>query len=105
MGQGGGNPGARENYASIVLIRDGTHEGYDLEITKLISDHVNIPVIASGGAGNPIILPTAFSKNRRFGEQCISSMLYSPKLPRNYHVSEIKDVLTAKGIPMRPYLK
>ena len=37
--------------------QDGTHEGYDLEITKLISDHVNIPVIASG---IPIILPTLF---------------------------------------------
>ena len=84
--------------------QDGTHEGYDLEITKLISDHVNIPVIASGGAGNPDHIADAFLKTGA-SAAIISSMLYSPKLPRNYHVSEIKDVLTAKGIPMRPYLK
>ena len=84
--------------------QDGTHEGYDLEITKLISDHVNIPVIASGGAGNPDHIADAFLKTGASAAS-IRSMLYSPKLPRNYHVSEIKDVLTAKGIPMRPYLK
>ena len=84
--------------------QDGTHEGYDLEITKLISDHVNIPVIASGGAGNPDHIADAFLKTGA-SAAIISSMLYSPKLPRNYHVSEIKDVLTAKGIPMRLYLK
>lgn len=84
--------------------QDGTHEGYDLEITKLISDHVNIPVIASGGAGNPDHIADAFLKTGA-SAAIISSMLYSPKLPRNYHASEIKDVLTAKGIPMRPYLK
>ena len=32
---------------------DGTKEGYELNLTKLISDNVNIPVIASGGAGTP----------------------------------------------------
>ena len=30
---------------------DGTKDGYDLELTKIISDNVSIPVIASGGAG------------------------------------------------------
>ena len=83
---------------------DGTHNGYDLEITKLISDHVSVPVIASGGAGNPSHIADAFTKT---GDSAaiISSMLYSPKLPRNYHVSEIKDYLTAQGIPVRPFLK
>ncbi|MEE0776092.1 MAG: HisA/HisF-related TIM barrel protein [Bacillota bacterium] len=84
--------------------QDGTHEGYDLEITKLISDHVNIPVIASGGAGNPDHIADAFLKTGA-SAAIISSMLYSPLLPKNYHVSEIKDVLIAKGIPVRPYLK
>ncbi|MGM9566694.1 MAG: imidazole glycerol phosphate synthase subunit HisF [Clostridia bacterium] len=83
---------------------DGTHHGYDLEITKLISDHVSVPVIASGGAGNPSHIADAFTKTGA-SAAIISSMLYSPKLPRNYHVSEIKDYLTAQGIPVRPFLK
>ncbi|MGI5873252.1 MAG: imidazole glycerol phosphate synthase subunit HisF [Bacillota bacterium] len=83
---------------------DGTHNGYDLEITKLISDHVSIPIIASGGAGNPSHIADAFTKTGA-SAAIISSMLYSPKLPRNYPVSEIKDYLTARGIPVRPYLK
>ena len=32
---------------------DGTKEGYDLELTRLVSDNVSVPVIASGGAGCP----------------------------------------------------
>ena len=83
---------------------DGTHNGYDLEITKLISDHVSIPVIASGGAGNPSHIADAFTKTGA-SAAIISSMLYSPKLPRNYPVAEIKDYLVAQGIPVRPYLK
>ena len=89
-----GNPGRREVCINSID-QDGTHEGYDLEITKLISDHVNIPVIASGGAGSPDHIADAFLKTGA-SAAIISSMLYSPKLPRNYHVSEIKDVLTAK---------
>ena len=58
--------------------QDGTHEGYDLEITKLISDHVNIPVIASGGAGNPDHIADAFLKTGA-SAAIISSML----IPRN----------------------
>ena len=83
---------------------DGTHNGYDLEITKLISDHVSVPVIASGGAGNPSHIADAFTKTGA-SAAIISSMLYSPKRPRNYPVAEIKDYLAAQGIPVRPYLK
>lgn len=83
---------------------DGTHQGYDLEIMKLISDHVSVPVIASGGAGNPSHIADAFTKTGA-SAAIISSMLYSPKLPRNYHVSEIKAYLTAQGIPVRPFIK
>lgn len=82
---------------------DGTHNGYDLEITKLIADHVSVPVIASGGAGNPSHIADAFTETGA-SAAIISSMLYSPKLPRNYPVAEIKDYLVAHGIPVRPYL-
>lgn len=82
---------------------DGTHQGYDIEITKMISDAVNIPVIASGGAGKPEHLLEVFSKTGA-SAGIISSMLYSPKMPRNYHVKEIKDYLIANGQPIRPYI-
>ena len=46
-----------ENGAGEILLTsmsaDGTKKGYNLELTKLISDNVSVPVIASGGAGNP----------------------------------------------------
>ena len=46
-----------ENGAGEILLTsmsaDGTKKGYNLELTKLVSDNVSVPVIASGGAGNP----------------------------------------------------
>lgn len=83
---------------------DGTHQGYDLDITGLIAENVSIPVIASGGAGNPSHIADAFLQTGA-SAAIISSMLYSPKLPRNYPVAEIKDYLIEKGVPVRPYLK
>ena len=47
---------AQENGAGEILLtsmdRDGTKEGYDIELTKKISSSLNIPVIASGGVGS-----------------------------------------------------
>jgi cyclase len=79
---------------------DGGCEGYDLEITKAIAGAVDIPVIASGGAGLPGHIVDAFTKA---GAEAaiISSMLYSPRLAKNYTVREIKDALTAAGIAVR----
>jgi cyclase len=37
----------------MSMDKDGTKDGFDIELTKTISDSVNIPVIASGGCGNP----------------------------------------------------
>ncbi|NUN51082.1 MAG: imidazole glycerol phosphate synthase subunit HisF, partial [Candidatus Brocadiae bacterium] len=47
--------GARLGAGEILLTsidRDGTNEGYDLELTKAVASAVSVPVIASGGAGN-----------------------------------------------------
>lgn len=81
---------------------DGTHNGYDTEITKLISDAVNVPVIASGGAGKPLHIEEVF-KNTNAQAAIISSMLYSPLMDRNYTVKEIKEYLKEKGVHVRPY--
>ena len=81
---------------------DGTHQGYDLDITGKVAAAVNVPVIASGGAGMPQHIADAFQQTGA-SAAIISSMLYSPRLPRNYGVQEIKEYLLARGIPMRPY--
>jgi len=81
---------------------DGTHQGYDLDITRAIADSVNIPVIASGGAGLPEHIAQAFHVPG-ISAAIISSMLYSPRIGRNYSVREIKEHLVEQGIAMRPW--
>ena len=83
--------------------RDGTAAGYDLDITSAVADAVNVPVIASGGAGDVEHIADGVTKG---GAQAaiISSILYSPRFERNLGVRELKDALTALGVPVRPYL-
>ena len=82
---------------------DGTHQGYDLEITSMIADNVRVPVIASGGAGKMEHLYDVFTKTQA-SAAIISSMLYSPMLERNYTVKEIKEFLHGKNVEIRPYI-
>src|SRR4029077_11299652 len=83
--------------------RDGTASGYDLDITRAVADAVNIPVIASGGAGTVEHIAEGLTKG---GAQAaiFSSILYSPRFDRNFGVRELKDDLLTRGVPMRPYL-
>ena len=83
---------------------DGTCAGYDLEITGRAAAAVNIPVIASGGAGLPEHIEDVFVKADAQAA-IISSMLYSPRLARNYKVEEIKAYLMERGVPVRPYIQ
>lgn len=83
--------------------QDGTHAGYDIEITSLISEHVKIPIIASGGAGKPEHIAEVFTRTGA-SAAIISSMLYSPRLERNYSVREIKEKLAEHKIPIRPWI-
>lgn len=84
--------------------QDGTHCGYDNEITSLIADSVNIPIIASGGAGTPEHVAEVFTKTGA-SAAIISSMLYSPLIKRNYSVKEIKQKLIEYKIPIRPWIE
>ena len=83
--------------------RDGTHSGYDIPLLKAICDVVAVPVIASGGAGTIDHVRDAFTRTE-VSAAIVSSMLYSPRLPRNFSVEEMKTALLADGIPVRPHV-
>ena len=80
---------------------DGGLNGYDLDITSRAAAAVSVPLIASGGAGKPEHLIELF---RATDAQAaiISSMLYSPRVARNYSVAELKTCLADAGVPVRP---
>jgi len=76
--------------------RDGTKDGYDLELTRAISEAVNIPVIASGGVGNPEHILEAFTKGKADAALAASIFHYA-----EYPIPEVKKYLKEKGIPVR----
>jgi cyclase len=75
---------------------DGTQEGYELNLTALISDKVKIPVIASGGAGRPEHLRDVLTVGRADAALIASMVHYG-----TYAISEIKTYLSRCGIPVR----
>jgi cyclase len=83
--------------------RDGTASGYDLDITRAVADSVNVPVIASGGAGTVEHIADGLTAGAAQAA-IISSILYSPRFERNLGVRELKDALLGRGVPMRPYV-
>jgi cyclase len=82
--------------------RDGTESGYDLDITGRIAAAVNVPVIASGGAGSVDHIADAFAVPG-ISAAIVSSLLYSPRLERNPSVQELKDGLAERGVAVRPW--
>ena len=75
---------------------DGTRNGYELTITKLISENVNVPVIASGGGGTPAHLAKVLTKGKA-DAALIASMVHSG----DYTVKGIKEYLNSLDIPVR----
>ncbi len=75
---------------------DGTKNGYDIELTRRISELVNIPVIASGGAGNLEHLYEAFHDGKADAVLAASIFHY-----REYTVNQAKSYLRDKNIPVR----
>jgi len=76
--------------------RDGTKDGYDLELTKVISEAVNIPVIASGGVGTPEHILEAFTKGKADAALAASIFHFS-----EYPIPVVKEYLKERGIPVR----
>jgi cyclase len=75
---------------------DGTKEGYDIELTRLISGSVRIPVIASGGAGTLAHLYEALTEGKADAVLAASIFHY-----REYSVGETKAYLKKKGVEVR----
>jgi imidazole glycerol-phosphate synthase subunit HisF len=75
---------------------DGTQAGYDLELTRSIAEAVEIPVIASGGAGNCEHIYTALTQGKAEAA-LLASLLHYGQLS----VAEIKDYLGDRNVPVR----
>lgn len=76
--------------------RDGTKDGYDLELTKAVAASINIPVIASGGAGTLEHLYEAFTKGQADAVLVASIFHYG-----EYTIKQAKEYLKDKGIEIR----
>ena len=75
---------------------DGTKEGYENTLTRMISENVGIPVVASGGAGKPEHLAEVLTRGKADAALIASMVHYG-----EYTVPGIKRFLAARGVPVR----
>lgn len=90
-----------QNYgAGEILLtsmdKDGTKSGYDLDILSKLSDNINIPVIASGGAGNLQHIADAFTIGKADAALCASIFHFG-----EYKIEDAKKFLSDRGILVR----
>jgi cyclase len=90
-----------EEYGSGEILltsmdRDGTKLGYDLELTRVVSAAVHVPVIASGGVGSPEHLFEGFTRGHADAVLAASIFHYG-----EYTISACKEFLAASGVPVR----
>jgi len=76
--------------------KDGTKDGYDIELTRAISERVNVPIIASGGAGTPKHLLEVFTQGKADAALAASIFHYN-----QYPVPIVKDYLRKAGVIIR----
>ncbi|MEM2540750.1 MAG: imidazole glycerol phosphate synthase subunit HisF [Candidatus Methanomethylicia archaeon] len=91
--------GAELGAGEILLTsmdRDGTENGYDIELTRSIAEHVEIPVIASGGAGKLEHFLDVFNKGKADAALAASVFHYS-----KYPIPVVKRFLHERGVPIR----
>ncbi|MBE6024076.1 MAG: imidazole glycerol phosphate synthase subunit HisF [Cellulosilyticum sp.] len=75
---------------------DGTKQGYDLELTRAISEAVHIPVIASGGAGTKAHFLEAFNEGK--ADAALAASLFHFK---ELEIKDLKNYLRTQGVPVR----
>ncbi|TLS38554.1 imidazole glycerol phosphate synthase subunit HisF [Pseudalkalibacillus caeni] len=89
-----------ENGAGEILLTsmnaDGEKSGFDIKLTKAVSEAVNIPVIASGGAGNADHFDEVFKDGKADAALAASIFHY-----KETSVSEVKDFLKKRGVTIR----
>lgn len=76
--------------------KDGTKDGYDLPITRTLSERLDIPIIASGGAGNIEHMYDAFTKGKADAALAASIFHFG-----EYTIVETKEYLRKKGVAVR----
>src|SRR5205085_11277484 len=90
---------ARLGAGEILLTsmdRDGTRDGYDLELTRQVAAAVSVPVVASGGCGSPAHLSEAFGAG---ADAALAASLFHD---RQATVAEAKAQVLTAGWPVRP---
>jgi len=79
-----------------VMNADGTKAGYDIEMTAAVSDAVNIPVVASGGAGSPQHMLDVLKQGH--ADAALAASIFHFK---EHSVGEVKKFLASHGVPIR----
>jgi len=90
------NPSARAKFASIPSTPTAKKTGYELRLTRMVSEAVTIPVIASGGAGSPEHMADAVTEGKASAALIASIVHYG-----EYTIRQCKDVMAARGIKVR----
>jgi cyclase len=76
---------------------DGTKDGYDIELTAQVSQALNIPVIASGGAGKLEHMADVLDRGKADAVLAASIFHFG-----EYTVGDVKGYLASRGVPVRP---
>jgi cyclase len=76
--------------------RDGTKDGYDLDLVRAVSQAVDVPVIASGGVGEPAHMVAGFAAG---ADAALAASIFHYG---TYSIEAVRDELLAAGVPLRP---
>jgi cyclase len=76
---------------------DGTLQGYDISLTRAVAEAVDVPVIASGGAGEPRHFAEVLTPGK--ADAALAASLFHDRV---LTIAEVKNFLAEQGIPVRP---
>ena len=76
---------------------DGVQQGFDIDLTRAVTTAVNVPVIASGGAGNLDHMVEVLDRGKADAVLAASIFHFG-----EYTVGEVKEYFASRGVPVRP---